>query len=276
MRYRACSASLARAVSPGPKVIGWEQDGLAATDTPQVWLTHAGCTAARARPALRCAHCGGGLGARNVGELRVSQREIERLPAKATPYRRSAPAGAAGAADGLATAAPLARCLAIFGDKWSIEIVVAAFMRIASFGAFQAHTGISTNILADRLARLVADGILRQSSAGEPGRTGRYALTERGLALYPVLLALQAWADDGLPDRLRSPLRLKHRPCGQGLRSALACAACDQALTRETALIHTASAAWRGSFRPTALPLSPTALSLAADRLAAQAAVKLP
>ena len=251
MRYRACSASLARAVSPGPKAIGWEQDGLAATDTPQVWLTHAGCTAARARPALRCAHCGGGLGARNVGELRVSQREIERLPAKATPYRRSAPAGAA---DGLATAAPLARCLAIFGDKWSIEIVVAAFMRIASFGAFQAHTGISTNIHADRLARLVADGILRQSSAGEPGRTGRYALTERGLALYPVLLALQAWADDGLPDRLRSPLRLKHRPCGQGLRSALACAACDQALTRETALIHTASAAWRGSFRPTALP----------------------
>ena len=245
MRYRACSASLARAVSPGPKVTGWEQDGLAATDTPQVWLTHAGCSAARAQPTLRCAHCGGGLGARDVGELRVSQREIERMPAKATPYRRSAPAGAAGAAgaaDGLATAAPLARCLAIFGDKWSIEIVVAAFMRIASFGAFQAHTGISTNILADRLTRLVAAGVLRQSSADEPGRTGRYALTERGLALYPVLLALQAWADDGLPDRLRSPLRLKHRPCGQALRTVLACAACDQALTRETALIRTASA----------------------------------
>ena len=113
-------------------------------------------------------------------------------------------------------------------------------MRIASFGAFQAHTGISTNILADRLTRLVAAGVLRQSSADEPGRTGSYALTERGVAPYPILLALQAWADDWLPDRLRSPLRLKHRPCGEALRTALACAACDQALTRDAAVLRMA------------------------------------
>lgn len=216
-------------------LVRWEHDWHPAPGRAAVTLEHGLCGTKAAHATLHCAHCGEAVAARNVGQLRVSQREIERMPIKATPYRRSA-SGAA--ARDVEQPAPLAQGLAIFGDKWSIEIVVAAFMRVRSFGGFQTHTGISTNILADRLSRLVALGILRQTTTDQPGRTGVYQLTDSGMALYPILLAIQAWADEWLPDRLRSPIRLKHTPCGQALRLDLVCDECGELMTRGNASFH--------------------------------------
>ena len=218
-------------------LLRWEHDWYPRPGATAVRLEHTACGAPHVLPKLNCAHCGEEVTARSVGELRVSQREIERMPSKATPYRRSATSAAGQAAD---LPAPLARGIDIFGDKWSIEIVVAAFMRVRSFGGFQAHTGISTNILADRLQRLVALNILRQTTALEPGRTGAYLLTAKAVALYPVLLAIQAWADEWLPDRLRSPIRLKHEPCGESLRLQCVCDVCRQPLLRDGAVFRIA------------------------------------
>lgn len=86
-----------------------------------------------------------------------------------------------------------------------------------------------------RLSRLVNLGILRQTTAEEPGRTGAYALTEKGIDLYPVLLAIQAWADDWVRDRLRSPLRLQHRTCGTALRLMARCDRCAEPVNRANA-----------------------------------------
>lgn len=64
------------------------------------------------------------------------------------------------------------------------------------FEEFQACLGIARNILSDRLSRLVAAGILARTPDPGDGRKVIYALTERGSALLPVMVALRQWGID--------------------------------------------------------------------------------
>ena len=193
-------------------------------------LLHTPCGAWPLAATLRCAGCGDALAAHNVGRQGLSQRALAAMPGKATAYRRSSARTASPAGQ---PAALLDAVLQIFGDKWSIELIVCALLRVGTFSGFQAATGIATNVLTDRLARLQAQGILRHDPAD--AATGPYGLTARGLALYPILLAIQPWADAWLPDRLLSPLRLKHRGCGKPLQLALVCDTCGEPVKREQA-----------------------------------------
>ena len=207
----------------------WERQWHPAEGHAEMLIEHLDCGAKAVQPRMHCAYCAEVIVARDVA-FKVSQKEVEAMPTKNTPYRRSG-AGVAGLAPN--EKAPLAHAIEIFGDKWSIEIIVCAFLRVRNFGGFQAQTGISTNILADRLARLVELGVLRQAEADDPGhRKGTYVLTEKGIDLYPVLLALQAWADDWLRDRVRSPVKLVHSRCGQALRLRVCCGQCGGTLAR--------------------------------------------
>ena len=192
-------------------------------------LDHLACGQAAVQPGMACHHCGGEVLARDVS-LKISQKELQAMPERATAYRRT---GAAPGADGSSPAGPLPHALAILGDKWTIEVVMAAFVRVNTFGGFQAHTGMATNILADRLARLTAAGVLRLAQDGSDQRRGDYRLTPAGLDLFGLLVCIEAWADHWLHDRTRSPMRLLHRPCGQPLQMRLSCPHCDQALRRE-------------------------------------------
>lgn len=56
-----------------------------------------------------------------------------------------------------------------------------------------AGEGISTNILADRLQKLQAGGMVNAEPAAEDGRSIHYRLTRKGIALAPVLLELLIW-----------------------------------------------------------------------------------
>jgi DNA-binding HxlR family transcriptional regulator len=208
----------------------WSPDGSA----KGVLIEHVSCGASAVEPQLQCGLCAEEVTARSVVEIKASHKDVARVPPKATSYRRSSPSTAA---DPRERPHPLAHCFEIFGDKWSIEVLVSAFLRTRNFGDFQAQIGISTNILSDRLTRLVHLGILRLNTQKEAGRAGAYMLTEKGIALYPILLAIQAWADKWLRDRYRSPVRLKHRTCGQPLQLSLVCSSCGKALQRANARI---------------------------------------
>jgi DNA-binding HxlR family transcriptional regulator len=83
-----------------------------------------------------------------------------------------------------------------FGDRWSLLIVRdIAFFGKHTFGEFAASVeGISSNILAARLARLEAEGILAKQPDPADRRTQRYTLTEKGLDLLPVLLEMANWS----------------------------------------------------------------------------------
>nr|WP_314441804.1 helix-turn-helix domain-containing protein [uncultured Sphingomonas sp.] len=93
-------------------------------------------------------------------------------------------------------ACPIPEAVEIIGERWTCLIIRASMLGLCHFEEFQACLGIARNILSDRLGRLVGAGILARSPDPEDGRRVIYALTERGAALVPVMVALRQWALD--------------------------------------------------------------------------------
>jgi DNA-binding HxlR family transcriptional regulator len=89
---------------------------------------------------------------------------------------------------------PVACSLDIFGDRWTLLIVRDLFFGRTRFKDFTASAeGIPTNILTDRLERLLAHGITEQIPAEDGTKRLAYRLTQKGKALGPVLKAMRDW-----------------------------------------------------------------------------------
>lgn len=210
-------------------MVSWERQYAATAGCSAIRIAHRPCGAVSVAPELICLHCTSAVNARDVSVLQPPSARMRELPVKKANYRRTASSRGAGT-----VYLPLPECMEIVGDKWSIEILVIVFMRVGSFVDIQRFSGISSNVLSDRLTRLLKLGVLRQSTSDEAGRAGSYRVTEKGVAFYPILLAIQAWADEWLPDRMRSPLPLRHQPCDKPLKLAVACTTCGDTMTAET------------------------------------------
>lgn len=91
---------------------------------------------------------------------------------------------------------PISIALETIGDAWSLLIVRdLMFKGHKTFNDFLgAGEGIASNILADRLRRLDAAGIVVKQADAEDARRFVYRLTDRGIALAPVLVELVLWA----------------------------------------------------------------------------------
>lgn len=91
---------------------------------------------------------------------------------------------------------PVSISLERFGDRWSLLIIRDLMVRgFRTFKDFQASgEGIATNILADRLRKLGAEGIVIAEREEADARRVNYRLTEKGIDLAPVLLELLIWA----------------------------------------------------------------------------------
>ena len=99
-----------------------------------------------------------------------------------------------GAAPARRSLCPVACSLDIFGDRWTLLIVRDLFFGRTRFKDFTASPeGIPTNILADRLERLLAHGVVEQIPAEDGTKRLAYRLTEKGKALGPVLKAMRDW-----------------------------------------------------------------------------------
>lgn len=89
---------------------------------------------------------------------------------------------------------PVACALDIFGDRWTLLIVRDLMLGRSRFKDFTASPEtVPTNILSDRLRRLLEHDIVRQLPAAEGARHLAYQLTEKGEALRPVLKAMRNW-----------------------------------------------------------------------------------
>ena len=91
---------------------------------------------------------------------------------------------------------PISISLEIFGDRWSLLVVRdLMFKGLRTFKEFAAAgEGIATNILTERLERLEAAGIIARDTDPEDARRVLYRLTEKGIALAPVLVEMVVWA----------------------------------------------------------------------------------
>jgi DNA-binding HxlR family transcriptional regulator len=90
---------------------------------------------------------------------------------------------------------PLCISLEIFGDRWSLLIIRDLMVRgYRTYKQFQeSGEGVATNILADRLRKLGAAGIITAEVEQADRRRMSYRLTEKGIDLAPVLLELLIW-----------------------------------------------------------------------------------
>jgi DNA-binding HxlR family transcriptional regulator len=91
---------------------------------------------------------------------------------------------------------PLARPLDAIGDWWSLLIIRDAFDGVRRFGEFQKRLGLAKNILAARLRTLTEHGILETAPAADGSAYQEYLLTKKGLALFPLLVALRQWGEE--------------------------------------------------------------------------------
>ena len=114
----------------------------------------------------------------------------------------------------------------IIGEKWTFLVLREVFNGVRRFDDMQRRTQAPRQILSDRLARLVDRGLLRKVPYQEQGQRSRheYRLTEAGLDLYPVLLAMAAWGDRYASPADGPPITWVHRGCGAELTQVVECA----------------------------------------------------
>jgi DNA-binding HxlR family transcriptional regulator len=108
----------------------------------------------------------------------------------------------------------IASTLERVGDRWTLLVIREAFLGARRFDVFQERLGIARNVLADRLGRLVDEGILERRRYQERPERFEYRLTEKGLDLWPVLVALLQWGDKHVLGPEERPVILRHRGCG--------------------------------------------------------------
>jgi DNA-binding HxlR family transcriptional regulator len=98
------------------------------------------------------------------------------------------------AGDPLRSPCPVACALDICGDRWTLLVIRDLMFGRSRFKDFTASPeGIPTNILSDRLARLLRQGLAEQVPAEDGSMRLGYRLTEKGRALGPVLEAMRDW-----------------------------------------------------------------------------------
>lgn len=95
-----------------------------------------------------------------------------------------------------ALSCPIPAALELIGERWAFLILRGAFNGLQHFEQFQAGLGIARNILADRLAKLVAGGILERATDPSDRRKVVYSLTSKGESLLPVMLAIRQWGEE--------------------------------------------------------------------------------
>ncbi len=103
---------------------------------------------------------------------------------------------------------PVSCALDILGDRWTLLVIRDLLLGRTRFKDFTASPEkIPTNILSDRLARLLEHEIIKHAPIKEsPGRLA-YKLTKKGKALKPLLVTLKEWGlkwEDGTREWLES------------------------------------------------------------------------
>lgn len=112
------------------------------------------------------------------------------------------------------------------GDRWTFLLVREAFFGVRRFVDFQRNLGVARNLLSARLEKLVEHGILKRRLYQSRPERHEYRLTEKGLDLYGVTVAIMRWGDRWLTDE--PPLHLTHAEDGGDLEQVLRCQKCGQ------------------------------------------------
>ncbi len=163
---------------------------------------------------------------------------------------------------------PVARTMAVVGERWSILVLREAFYGATRFDEFQRNLGIAPNILSARLRTLTQHGVLEKLPAGRGRRetaaagaaepdgasaAGGYAITEKGRDFFPAFLALKRWGDRWMTDERGPLILLEERATGREVTAPPVLASNGQPLTPDQVRVRPgpgAGTALRARFSP--------------------------
>lgn len=137
------------------------------------------------------------------------------------------------AARGPAAGSPLAAALDRIGDRWSPRIVEALLAAPLRYGELHIEVaGIAPNILADRLRRLEASGLLVATAYADRPPRFEYRLTAEGRALAGALRLLADWGARHAGGGAADGTSLRHDACGSVLEARWFCPTCGDVVDR--------------------------------------------
>jgi DNA-binding HxlR family transcriptional regulator len=164
-------------------------------------------------PLLTCRVCGESVNEKDVvAQWGPSGSWPRSIPATST--RRRAEAAQRDAAAGL-----FPQTMSVMGNRWAFALLVASFVGMSRFTDYQTQLGAPPGSLADRLSIFTANGVLVASE-------GRYLLTEKGRAFFPVLISALQWAQRSFRAPEGPAVMLTHSGCGRGFDAVLVCDQC--------------------------------------------------
>ena len=124
----------------------------------------------------------------------------------------------------------IARSLEVVGERWSLLIVRDVMNGHRRFDQLQKALGVARNVLSARLQRLLEEDILERRAYQRNPERYEYFLTEKGLDLWPALIALLNWGDRYSPSPDGPPMLIVHRECGGAVSDRGICERCGQVL----------------------------------------------
>jgi DNA-binding HxlR family transcriptional regulator len=172
-------------------------------------MRHEACGADFA-PLLICHSCGETASDKDVvAQWGPSGSWSRSVPASAT-RRRS---------EGDQAAGLFPQTMSVMGNRWGFALLVAAFVGMSRFTDFQKQLGAPPGSIADRLSIFTANGVLAASD-------NRYRLTEKGRALFGVLVTALQWAQRWFTTPEGPAVILTHTRCGHRFTAVLTCDQC--------------------------------------------------
>jgi DNA-binding HxlR family transcriptional regulator len=122
----------------------------------------------------------------------------------------------------------VASTLEVIGERWTMHVLREAFVGVRRFEDFRRNIGVARNILSDRLATLVAEGILRRERYSERPPRYEYRLTRKGVDLYGILIELMKWGNRWAAHPAGPAVILRHKECGAFIEPELTCPQCHE------------------------------------------------
>jgi DNA-binding HxlR family transcriptional regulator len=130
-------------------------------------------------------------------------------------------------------ACSIARTLEQVGEWWTPLILRDVYLGLRRFDEIQRDLELSRKVLASRLDALVDNGLLERRRYQRRPKRHEYVLTEKGLELVPVLMALTAWGDRWTAGEAGPPTRMRHDTCGKWTTPTVTCSQCGEQLRAE-------------------------------------------
>ncbi len=186
-------------------------------------LVHATC-GKTLKPSFHCGHCDGEIAWRELPyEPGPGARQYASAALRPTRHRESSASAKRAGVD-----TTMFHCVDTVGDRWTTLLVGALFFGLRRYDDINSALGIATNILADRLRRLQAAGVIEQHLYQEHPPRYEYRLTPKGWDLLPFSVAMHEWGTHWVPSPHGAGVILRHGSCRKRLRMRLVCGSCGQ------------------------------------------------